>query len=336
MGSALKRTAAAAAVGGAGASSQHARARFTARAHPRSRSPSTPASSSTATRRHAQTLALSALSWRPLLPTRGAEGLSVAYFAFGANMATSSSPAAGRRAARRGAGPRQGPHARVQFARHTAVEPAFASIERAEPDAECHGVLYTLTPRTGQGLRDRGRLLAVRHGRPPRRLAARRAVRRADGARLHAAGGWCARALRDEPAAVGGYSTSSRRARENGLSLEWQRYSRGSSRRPSPSSSRRSGRAPTTRGGSARTSGARRHLRLRWACVALCVPSFCVFCLCSRLALSLSSLAPLVGDEERRRQRPHRKPRDFTPAVDAGERPRRARSRTRPATDRRR
>ena len=36
-----------------------------------------------------QTLALSALSFRPPPPTGGAEGLSVAYFAFGANMATS-------------------------------------------------------------------------------------------------------------------------------------------------------------------------------------------------------------------------------------------------------
>ena len=63
------------------------------------------------------------------------------------------------------------------------------------------------------------------------------------------------------------------------------------------------------------------------------MPSFCgVFCLCSRLALSLSSLAPLVGDEERRRrQRPHRKPRDFPPAVDASERVRRAERVARPA-----
>ena len=110
--------------------------------------------------------------------------------------------------------------ARVQSARHTARRAGVRVIERAEPDAEPR-VAHADAGGLAQGLRDRGRLLAVRHGRLPRRLAARRAVRqRTVPAFTRRAARACPplRARRRRS----GTSTSSRRARARTAWPEWQ------------------------------------------------------------------------------------------------------------------
>ena len=174
-----------------------------------------------------QTLALSALSWRPPPPTRGAEGLSVAYFAFGANMARSVLTG------RRGVVPLDAAPGRVKG--HTLafnlpgiplVEPAFASIERAEPDAECHGVLYTLTPE------DWLKVCATEGVFSPFGMGGYRVVslpvalydERTVPAFTLQAGGARVPSAMSLPPSERYLNLLKEGARENGLSLEWQRY----------------------------------------------------------------------------------------------------------------
>merc|ERR1712087_800463 len=84
-----------------------------------------------------------------LLPRSSAPpGLRVEYFAFGSNMATSVFQG------RRGIRPLGDKRPAVAHGKKLAFtvpgipifEPAFASIEPAAPDSECHGVLYSLSP----------------------------------------------------------------------------------------------------------------------------------------------------------------------------------------------